>query len=446
MFNKMKRVLPLVLLLGLLAVFAAPMAAQEEGDSITIAPGENVVLGLATILSGEGLVPLGADIQRGVELALAARPNVVIDGTEFPLTLDIQDDLCSAEGGQAVANYYVSQPNVVALVGPTCSSACRAAGPILDEAGFTLISSSCTAVDLTAEDTGFTSFNRTTANDDAQGTQAANFIYNDLGITQIATIHDSSPYGEGLVENVAATFEELGGEVIYADAINVGDTDFRNLLDSVAGSGAGLIYFGGFPAEAARLAQQRADVGLGDTPMMGADGIFTPEFISLAGESAEGVYASTPAPTDSTAYDEFVTLYEETYGTAPTAAFHAYSYDAANILIEAIEMTGSLDDSGNLVVSRSAIAEYVRGFGANEPFTGLSGTLSCVGTGECALGGIGFFQVESGAFVRLETSADTADMMMTDEADMMMTDEAGMMMTEEMEMTEEMMATEEADS
>jgi branched-chain amino acid transport system substrate-binding protein len=438
MSTKMMRVLALVLLLGLLAVMIAPLAAQEDGDTITVAPGENVVIGLATILSGEGLVPLGADIQRGVELALAARPSIVIDGSEFPLTLDIQDDLCSAEGGQAVANYYVSQPSVVGVVGPTCSSACRAAGPIFDEAGFSVISSSCTATDLTGEETGFASFNRTPPNDTDQGPAAADFIYNELGFTQIATVHDSSPYGEGLVENMTARFTELGGEVVYEDAINVGDTDFRNLLDSIAGSGAQLIYFGGFPAEAARMAQQRTDVGLGDVPMMGADGINTTEFTALAGDAAEGTYASSPVAAQSEAYDEFVALYEETYGTAPTAVFHAYSYDATNIMIDAIEGTGTLDDSGNLVLSRAAIEEFIRSYGADEPVTGLSGTLSCRGNGDCALGIIGFFQVQDGVYTQLEYSVDTAEMVGTEEPDMMATDE--------MAATEEMMATEEAGS
>src|SRR5690606_1687004 len=142
-------------------------------------------------------------------------------------------------------------------------------------------------------------------------------------------------------------------------------------------SGAELIYFGGFNAEAARIAQQRADVGLADIPVMGADGINSSEFVNLAGDAAEGVYASSPVSAASEAYEEFLALYEETYSTEPTAVFHAYAYDAANILIDAIEATGSLDDSGNLVVSRAAIAEYVRSFGADEPFTGLSGNLSC---------------------------------------------------------------------
>lgn len=421
------RKLPFILLLALVVAILAPLAlAQEEGDTVTIAPGDNVVLGLASILSGEGLVPLGDDITRGVELALAARENTITVGeTAFPVELDIQDDQCSPEGGQAVANYFVSQPSVVAVVGPTCSGACRAAGPIFDEAGFTMISSSCTAVDLTAEDTGFASFNRTTANDGAQGPAAADFIYSELGFTTIATIHDSSPYGEGLVEAMTARFEELGGTVAYADAINVGDTDFRNLLDSVAGTDAELVYFGGFPAEAARLAEQRTDVGLADTPMMGADGILSPEFVNLAGDAAEGVYASAPAASASEAYTEFVALYTETYGTEPTAAFHAYSYDAAMMLLDAIEATGSIDDSGNLVVSRAAVGEFIRAFGADEAYIGLSGELACDGTGECALGGIGFFQVAEGAFARLQTAADmmNEEMMGTEEAEMMKTPE-----------------------
>jgi branched-chain amino acid transport system substrate-binding protein len=402
MTRKILRVLPLLVLVLLVSV----AVAQEDGDTVVIAPGDNVVLGLATILSGEGLVPLGADIQRGVELALEDRPTVTVGETEFALVLDVQDDQCSAEGGQAVANYYVSQPGVVAVVGPTCSSACRAAGPIFDEAGFTTITSSCTAVDLTAEETGFASFNRTTANDAAQGAAAAEFIFNVLGLTQIATIHDSSPYGEGLVEELTAGFTALGGEIVYEDAINVGDTDFRTLLDNVAGSGAQLIYFGGFPAEAARIAQQRTDAGLADTPLMGADGINTPEFVNLAGDQAEGVYASSPVPPTNEEVDAFVARYTETYGTEPTAAFNTYSYDATNILLDAIEATGSIDDSGNLVLSRAAIAEFVRSFGAEEAYDGLSGVLSCDGSGDCATGGIGFFQVQEGGFVRLESAME----------------------------------------
>lgn len=396
----------LTLLVAVLMLIVVPAAAQDEG-TVVIEEGDPVIIGVATIRSGEGLVPLGDDILYGVELAIDERPTVTVGDVEFEIELDVQDDQCSDVGGQAVANYFISQPQTVGIVGPTCSSACRAAGPVFDRAGYTTISSSCTALDLTAEETGFASFNRTTANDGAQSIQAANFIYNVLGITQVAAIHDGSPYGEGLVTGLTEAFTELGGEIVYSDAITVGETNFRTILTSIAETEAELIYFGGFPAEAARLIEQRADVGLEELAFMGADGLYTPELINLAGEAAEGVYTSSPAPAESDALAEFIAKYVEKYSIEPTAAFHSYAYDAANILLDGIEAVGTIDEDGSLVIDRAALAEFVRSYGAEEPVVGLSGELSCDGTGECALGGIGFFQVQEGAFVRLVTEEAT---------------------------------------
>jgi branched-chain amino acid transport system substrate-binding protein len=400
----LKNRVSLFLVLLLVAVVMTSSVMAQDGEDVIVESGDDVVIGLATILSGEGLVPLGDDITRGVELALEDRPVVTIEDEEFAITLDIQDDQCSAEGGQAVANRFVSEPSIVAVVGPTCSSACRAAGPIFDEAGYSMISSSCTAPDLTAEDTGFASFNRTTPNDSLQGAAAAEFIYNELGYTSIATVHDGSPYGESLVNVLTEAFTELGGEVVFADSVTVGDTDFRSLLESVAAEEPELIYFGGFPAEAARLIEQRAEVGLEDVDFMGADGINTPELVNLAGDAAEGVYASSPVAPQSEAVEEFTQRYIDTYGLEPTAAFNTYSYDATNIILDAIEAVGTLDDDGNLVINRAELAEFIRSFGAEEPFEGLSGVLSCNGTGDCATGGIGFFQVTDGAYERLEVA------------------------------------------
>lgn len=64
---------------------------------------------------------------------------------------------------------------------------------------------------------------------------------------------------------------------------------------------------------------------------------------------------------------------------------------------------GEIDADGNLVIDRAALAEYIANYGAEEPVVGLSGLLSCNGDGECAQGGIGFFQVQDGEIVRLET-------------------------------------------
>jgi len=379
----------------LLAALLVPFATAQDEAAVTVAPDGTVILGVAAALSGEGLAPLGEDIVRGAELALEDRPVVTIDGTDFPVSLDPQDDQCSAEGGQAVANLFASNPDIVGVVGPMCSSACRAAAPIFDEAGFTSISPSCTAADLSTSD--FSSFNRAVVSDAFQGVLAAEFIFDTLGVTSIATLHDGSPYGEGLVAVLTDRFTELGGEVVAADAVNVGDTDFRGLLEEIADAEPELVYFGGFPAEAARLAQQLPDAGLEDVIFMGADGIKTPEFIELAGDAAEGVYASSSIGVSSDRLEEVTERYTETYETEPTGPFYPNAYDAVNMFLDAIEAVGTVDDDGNLVVDRAALSEYVRSI---SDFDGLVGVLNCDGTGECAVSDIEFVHVEDGAFVQ----------------------------------------------
>jgi len=398
--------------------------------SLMFSADDELVIGVAVGLSGEGIAPLGIDIQRGVELALEDRPTVTVDGVEFTVAIDVQDDLCAAEGGQAVANRFSSDDSVVGVVGPMCSSACRAAAPIFDAAGYTSISPSCTAPDLTASD--YTSFNRAVVSDAFQGRIAADYIFRVLGFTSIATIHDGSAYGEGLVNVVTQRFEELGGEVVASDAVTVGDTDFRSLLDEFAELEPQLIYFGGFPAEAARIIEQRADAGLEDVPFMGADGIRGTEVLELAGESSEGIYATSAISADSEALASFLARYVESYGEEPPAPYHANGYDAANILLDAVEAVGTVDANGDLVIDRAAIADYVRSI---VDFQGLTGVLTAEGNGETSVSDIGIYQATGGDFQLLSVGnvtdgevnimdAPTAEPMM--EMTEMATDEAMM--------------------
>ncbi len=385
----------LVLSVLLLSFLSIPVLGQDS-SSITVKPDGKVVIGVAASLSGEGLTPLGQDIQRGAELAIEDRPTVKVGDKEFAIELSAQDDLCSAEGGQAVANLFVADTSVVGVVGPMCSSACTAAAPILDQANYSSISPSCTAPNLTQQD--FTSFNRAIVSDSFQGKVAAQYIYDVLKVKKIATLHDGSAYGEGLVAEVTKRLEELGGEVVAADAVNVGDTDFRSLLEDIAAKKPELIYFGGFSAEGARLAQQRADAGLKDVIFMGADGIKGGEFPTLAGPAAEGVYASSAIPSQSDKVDALLKRYKEKYGFDPTGPFQVNSYDATNMFLDAIEAVGKLDDSGNLVIDRAALAEYIRSI---KDFQGLTGTLNCDGTGECSAADIGIVQYQGDKIVQV---------------------------------------------
>jgi ABC-type branched-subunit amino acid transport system substrate-binding protein len=121
-----KRLLALCILLIVVIGMVSTTAAQE-GAVVVVEPGDTVMLGMGTTLTMEGMAPFGIDIRRGVEIALMDRPTVTVDGVEFELGLDVQDSACLAEGGQPVANRFVSDESIVGVIGHMCTPSTMAA-------------------------------------------------------------------------------------------------------------------------------------------------------------------------------------------------------------------------------------------------------------------------------------------------------------------------------
>jgi branched-chain amino acid transport system substrate-binding protein len=224
-----------------------PVAEFECTDPlgcVTVAAGEKIRLATALVISGPN-ESLGIDSRRGVELAIDDQQDIM----GFPIELVSEDDGCSAEGGQTAATKIASDETIVAVVGHSCSSSCTPAAPIYEQAGLTMISPSCTGVNLTLPESHVASFVRTAHSDKAQGVPAAEFAYDVLGARKAATIHDGSPYAEQLQQVFADAFRELGGEITAQEAVNVGDTDMRPLLTSIAVGQPDFIYAPIFIAE-----------------------------------------------------------------------------------------------------------------------------------------------------------------------------------------------------
>jgi branched-chain amino acid transport system substrate-binding protein len=130
--------------------------------------------------------------------------------------------------------------------------------------------------------------------------------------------------------------------------------------------------------------------GLEDTVLMGADGLFSQDFVDAAGPNAEGMYLSSPDFTAfGDAYQDFLAKYEEAYGEAPIQIFHAHAYDAANILFNAIEEV-AVEVDGTLYVPKGALREAIFATSGHE---GLTGTLSCTEFGDCADPAIAVYEI-----------------------------------------------------
>jgi ABC-type transport system substrate-binding protein len=395
--------LSLLIVAVLVATGAMPTleAKAQEGECddplgcVVVAAGDPIKLASALVIAGPN-ESLGTDSQRGVEIAIADRGQVAGHEVE----LQAEDDGCSAEGGQTAATRIASDPDVVAVVGHSCSSSCTPAAPIYNDAGITMISPSCTAPALTGAATHVPSFLRTAHNDNVQGRVMAEFVYNELGLRTAATIHDGSPYAEQLQQVFADVFTELGGTITAQEAVNVGDTDMRPVLTSIATGSPELLYYPIFTAEGGFVTSQAKEVaGLENTILAGADGMISPDFLNAAGEAAEGMYISGPnLAFTGDKYANFVAAHEAEYGEPPISAFHAHAYDAANMIFDAIEQVAQTDADGNTVIGRQALREALY---ATAGFDGITGKLTCNENGDCADPQIGVNQVTNGEYVQI---------------------------------------------
>jgi len=376
----MKRFLTLFIILMVTFCLALPAAAAGK-DVVTIKRGQPVHLAYWFVVSGPN-TSLGMDTVRGIEIAIEDFGGKV---KGHSIKLSGQDTGCGPEGGQAAATKIASDPTIVAAIGSNCSSAAKPGVPILWNAGITTISPSNTAPYLTDPNRGdgYGGYLRTCHNDTVQGAVAAEFATNVLKVKSAATIHDGSVYAEQLAQVFAATFKKMGGKITAMEAIGPGDTDMRPVLTSIATGKPGLIYYPIFIAEGGHITRQAKEVsGLENTNLMGADGIFSPDFYKAAGEAAVGMYHTSPDFSAFPAkYKNFLKKHQEKYGKKPEAPFHAYAYDATMLILKAIRKVGGVHLDGSLTIDRKKLRDTLY---ATKGYKGMTGTLSCDQYGDCA--------------------------------------------------------------
>jgi branched-chain amino acid transport system substrate-binding protein len=360
----------------------------DEFGTVEVASGEPINLGTLMVISGADAA-LGQDSQNGAVLA-ADYLDGTFDGTPGQLLgHDInwvhEDDLCSAEGGQAGGTALAADPSIVAVIGTSCSSsALGIADTILSEKGILLISPSNTNPALTSEEAHQPFYARTAHNDRIQGAVVAEYALNELGATKMATISDESPYTQGLTAAAEVNFEAGDGTVTARERINSEDTDFKPLLRSIAEGDPDVLYAPVFVAACSLIIKQAADI-MPDVTIMTSDGCSSSDTLKNTGGAIDGVLVSGP---DISVFQEgefytndFLPAYESAFGSEPTSVFHAHSFDATNVVFDAIEQVAVENDDGSLSIPRTALRDAVF---ATSGYEGLTGIITCTELGDCA--------------------------------------------------------------
>jgi len=394
---KSKRLFAIVAMLVMLAMVVTGCGGNGDADSGDGDTGDlvEVKVGVSSPFTGD-IAALGLGIRNGAQLAIEeAAPELEEMG--IALSMLAVDDAGDPKTGVNAANQMVSDSAVAGIVAHLNSGVSIPASAVYNEAGIVQVSPASTNPALTLQ--GFENVFRVCTIDTIQGSFAAEYAYDELGFMSVAVIDDSTPYGEGLAAEFAKAFEAKGGEITSTEKIQLKDQDFTALVTKVRGDNPDLIYFGGMFTEAGLISKQAKDAGF-EGPVMGGDGLYTQQFIDIAGAAnAEGDFStSIGLPlTEQPKGQEFQEMFEATFPGQTIEAYDTYAYDAAMVVIEAIKAVAA--DLGveevTSVAGKQAIIEAV----AATNMQGVTGTVSFDENGDTTNKAVTPYVVSDGGWI-----------------------------------------------
>lgn len=344
-------------------------------------------------------------ISNGIRLALQEANNRV---GSITIRYEDWDDASPARGAwdpaveAANADKAIQDPSVVAVIGPYNSGAAKISMPKLNQAGLAMISPAASWPGLTKagvgepnepiiyRPSGKVSFFRIVPADDLQGDVGAGWAQ-ELGAKSVYILHDGELYGKGVGLMFRKGAEKRGMAIRGFDKIDPKAANYRSLAVKVKQQQPDLVYFGGTTqSNAGQLVKDLRAAGVTSRVMV-PDGCFERAFIEAAGAAAVEAntfitFGGVPAKELTGLGQDFYKRYTTTFQSEPEG-YAAYGYEAAKVVLAAIEHASTKDRAG-------VLAEI----GATKDFNGVLGRWSFDQNGDTTLRTMSGNTVKNGAF------------------------------------------------
>jgi branched-chain amino acid transport system substrate-binding protein len=339
------------LLLSLAAVVSVGLflaGCQKAGDSAA-APATSIKIGLAGAQTGSD-GEIGLSMLNGSKVAIDewnAKGGVLGKKIE---TIAL-DDEASGQKAVTVAQSLIDA-GVVAVIGHFNSGCTIPASRLYNDAKIIEISPGSTNPQYTEQ--GFPYAFRICGRDDQQGAVIADFLHDQKKLSKIAILDDKTTYGEGLATVVKNAFEAKGGTVVNFQGIGKDDRDFRANIAVIKGLGAEAFVWGGMYIQGGPLCGMTI-------PFVSDDGCQDQKFVDTVGGNAADVFVSFGKDYSSKPEAQaFVQKYKDTY-KRDVGSYSVYGYDAAQVLLTAIEKAGTTDADKVAAVIKSQPFDTIQG-------------------------------------------------------------------------------------
>lgn len=319
-------------------------------------------------LSG-GQAGQGEQIKLGVQLAYdEAKPKFKALG--FDLQFVPYDDQGTPDTGVANANRIINDPDILGVVGHLNSGVVIPSSEVYNRTGLVVVSPVNTNPKVT--DRLLPNVDRICGRDDIQGPAAADFAVQALKAKKIFVLNSKTTYGAGIAQAFVGELTKLG--ITVPGNANIGTEELSNfvsLITQIQAYNPDLIYFGGEYQAIGPFTKQLRERGI-KTPILSDDAIESNDYIKTAGaaNSASTYYTTVAGPvSEFPKAAAFAAKFKTTF-SKEAEGYAVYSYDCANILLQAI--LDQIKAAGGKKPALEAVAKAVRTI----KFDGLTGSVA----------------------------------------------------------------------
>ncbi|NKJ46090.1 branched chain amino acid ABC transporter substrate-binding protein [Burkholderia sp. SG-MS1] len=374
-----------------LALFAGALFAVAPLSSF--ADDLPVKIGFAAPLTGAN-AGYGKDLENGVRLAIeeANAQKLKIGDKVAQFQLISQDDQADPRIGVQAAQKLVDS-GVSVVVGHFNSGTTIPASQVYEQAGIPVIDPAATNPIITGR--GFANTFMVISTDGQNAGNAGAYAVDVTKAKRIAIIDDRTAFGQGEADEFEKAVKAHGGTIVAREYTDNHAVDFSTQITKIKGTNADLVFFGGLDNQAAGFARRMKQLGL-NAQLVGGGGVMDPDFIKLAGDSADGVMAweygrplaQLPGGKD------FSAKFKKRFGE-DILSYAPFGYDGAWAAIRAMQQAKS-----------SSPADYRPVLKAID-FDGVTGKISFDSTGALKSGASTLYQVKNGGWVPIVTKSGT---------------------------------------
>ncbi|VTU21743.1 Leucine-, isoleucine-, valine-, threonine-, and alanine-binding protein precursor [Variovorax sp. PBS-H4] len=255
--------------------------------------------------------------------------------------LVIEDGQCRPANSVNAAEKLIQRDKVVALAGAFCSSATAAVMPVAEKYKVPLLTGVSSKADLTEK--GMQYFFRSAETDRLMSKTFSKILAEKLQLKTVAYIGVNDDWGRGGVEDFSKDLGALGVKTVMKEYFDHGATDFYTLLTKLKASNADGVFVAAETQDGSILVKQFKEFGL-KTKIFGVGSWATADFVGLAGDASEGIYAAVPYASSlpGERNKAFVDLYTAGYKEKP-GKYGAAGYNALNIMMDALARAGKAE-------------------------------------------------------------------------------------------------------